>query len=279
MRQELREEKREIRREVRRAIRRLVRRRRPGQINPPGPPAPLSPGQNAALLQPLLGVGTGPAGAAGTITALNYTCQGNQNSVLGSTVSCTWSTQPPAGASILCGGQTWSGGTGTITGLTISDGNTYTSTNAGGSPIFNVTNQNYIVLAYRFNIGSLAPATVTMTIAGATDKFANIVCNAFTDTGTPTLDTTCSFATLSQTNPSSCSSPMITTGNDYVLATSGLAGGVVTCVTCPPFFIGSNSGGAFNQYIVQASPGSINPQYSVASPGTPGGILGAAIKP
>jgi hypothetical protein len=164
--------------------------------------------------------------------------------------------------------------------LTISDGTTFTSSNAGGSSIFNVTNQNYLIIARRFNIGVTAPATVTMTITGATDQFANIVCYALRDfKGGPVSDGTCTRATVSTTATTNCTAAIATTDTDMVFGMSGIAGstpspqrGIANWVT------GSFSKGAVQIFLLQNNQGNANPTYSNQT-GQVGGVLGYALAP
>jgi hypothetical protein len=165
--------------------------------------------------------------------------------------------------------------------MTITDGTTFTSANAGGSAIFQfgvgAAANNFITIAYRFNIGAIAPATVTMNLVGGTDQFANILCNAFTDTAVPTPDGTCSFQTNSSTATSQCTAAITTTGRDYVLGLGVDSAGVVT--QGAGWTLGSNSGGASNEYQVQTAAGSINPQFINQTVGQLQGVLGFAVKP
>lgn len=216
------------------------------------------------------GCTTGPP----TITRLANTCIGDQNSVLSGSVSCTWSANPPAGSSLICGGVTYNGGT-ALTGLAISDGTTFT--NAIAPRDYTSGSNRWIVLAYRFNIGTTAPATITMTLTGGTDQFANLVCNAFTDTGTPTPDGTCTFGTNATVGTtSSCTSPITTTGLDYVIGTIGAAGTFPTAGA--GWTAGAGVKGALNVNQIQTVAGSINPLFNTQS-GQQAGIDGFAIKP
>lgn len=231
---------------------------------------------------PLGGIPVRPTGG-GVITSLTNTCAGGQGGTTGSTVSCTWSAAPPAGASIVCLGATFNGGTGTLTAMSISDGTAYTNANAGGSGIFKYAFPAgvwYLTGQYRFNIGTTAPATVTLTLTGATDRFASILCNAFTDTGPgPTLDGTCSFASGSggSTATESCSSAIVTTGPDYVIATGATSAGTVTPGT--GWTTGSSLGGQTNAYQVQTAAGSITPTFTGITTGQNAGLIGLAAKP
>jgi hypothetical protein len=227
-----------------------------------------------------IGIEVRSASAPNVIQPLTNTCVGNQNGVTSSSVSCTWGVAPPAGSSLVCGGATFSGGTGTITALTISDGTTFTSSNAGGSSIFNVTGQNYLIIAYRLNIGVTAPATVTMTITGATDRFANIVCYAMRDfVGGPVPDGTCSFGTNSTVSTTAqCTTAINTTDTDMVFGMCGISGTPVQRDSVAHWVTASFSRGAVQQFVLQTNQGAANPTY-VNQGGQTAGILGFALKP
>lgn len=214
---------------------------------------------------------------ATTITALPNTCVGDQNSVLSGSVSCTWSpAAPAAGSNLVCGGTTFNGGA-AVSGLSISDGTTFTNSQAardytGGS-------NRWIILSYRLNIGVTAPATVTMTITG-TDQFANIVCNAFTDAnGTPTADGTCTAGTNSTvTSTLSCSAAIVTTGADYVIAVGAAGGAFPTWQIEQNWNTGARVKGTTTGIILQTAAGSLTPQLSVNT-GQAAGMNGFALKP
>lgn len=214
------------------------------------------------------GCTTGPP----VITRLANTCVGDQNSVLSGSVSCTWSANPPAGSSLLCGGATYGGGA-NPTGLSISDGTTFTNALA---PRQNGATNRWSVVSYRFNIGVTAPATITMTITGGTDQFANLVCNAFTDTGTPTADGTCTFDGSTSATTQSCTSSITTTGLDYVTGFIGASGTFPTAGA--GWTIGANVKGTATETQIQTVAGSINPLFNVQS-GQTATMTGFAVKP
>jgi len=120
-----------------------------------------------------------------------------------------------------------------------------------------------------------------MTLTGGTDQFANVLCNAFTDTGgTPTADGTCTFATTNSTATSQCSAAITTTGKDYVIAIGTIQSGTMTGTNAGSgWTIGSVSGGAGNEYQVQSAAGSINPQFINQAIGQNQGVMGFAVKP
>ena len=209
------------------------------------------------------------------ITSLPNTCVGDQNGTLSGSISCTWSpSAPAAGSSLVCGGTTFNGGA-TVTGLSISDGTTFTNSLAARD--YTAGSNRWILLAYRFNIGVTAPSTVTLTITG-TDQFANLVCNAFTDaSGPPTADGTCTFGTTNTaTTTISCTAAITTTGLDYVIGLVG-AGGTFPTATAG-WSTGANVKGTLTAIQIQSAAGSITPSFNVNT-GQLAGINGFAIKP
>ena len=239
------------------------------------------PGTNSVGSGIRNGAGAPPPGM---ITPLVSTCGATSMAAVNA-VTCLWSGGflPPAGTSIVCGGATF-GASPTVTGMTISDGfNTYTSTNAGGSPFFTVsTPSHFMVLAYRLNIPAAAPNQVTLTIAGGTDPFMNIVCNAFSDTAVPTIDGTCGFGTTASASPNQCAAPIAATAADYVLGFCAVD--PVALQTGAPWTLGSvnrtaTNSSSMNQYQVLSGAGSVTPTCNVQTPGGNAGILGVAVKP
>lgn len=209
------------------------------------------------------------------ITALPNTCVGDQNGTVSGSVSCTWTpSAPAAGSSLVCGGDTFNGGS-AVTGLSISDGTTFSNSQAARD--YTSGSNRWILLSYRFNIAVTAPVTVTMTITG-TDQFANLVCNAFTDSaGTPTADGTCSFGTNNTAATTiTCTSAITTTGLDYVIGLCG-AGGAFP-VPSLGWSEGANVKGTATGIQIQSAAASITPSFTVNT-GQPAGIDGFAIKP
>ena len=207
------------------------------------------------------------------------TCAGYQNGALSGSISCTWSpSPPPAGSSLVCGGTTINTGS-TVTGLSISDGTVFTPSLAARD----ANGNRWILLAYRFNIGVTAPATVTMTITG-TDMSAIIVCNAFTDSlGIPTADGTCIFGTNSVvSSPVTCTSAIVTTGLDYIVGLCAQFTG--NPIPSAGWAVGSTSSNLVGSAItvleiqIQAVAGSITPSFTTTT-GQYAGINGFAIKP
>ena len=212
-----------------------------------------------------------------TFTILPTTCVGDQNGTLSGSVSCTWSpSAPPAGSNLVCGGITWNGGA-TVTGLSISDGTTFTNSQAARD--YTSGSNRWILLSYRLNIGVSAPSPVTLTITG-TDMFANLTCNAFTDNfgaATPTQDGTCIFGTTSTaTTTVSCTAAIVTTGADYVTIFGGASGAFPTLI--PGWAMGAHVKGAMTGVLLQNAAGSITPGMSVNT-GQFAGLNGLAFKP
>lgn len=212
---------------------------------------------------------------AQTITVLPTTCLGDQAGTLSGSVSCTWSPfAPAAGSNLVCGGDTFNGGS-AVTGLSISDGTTFTNSQAARD--YTSGGNRWILLSYRFSIGVTAPATVTMTING-TDMFANLVCNAFTDSkGTPTPDGTCTFGTTSTPSPTmSCTSAIMTSGVDYVVAIGATSGLFADPAQATAWSNGARVKGSTTIYQIRA--GNLTPSFNVQT-GQNSGIDGFAIDP
>ena len=209
------------------------------------------------------------------ITSLPNTCVGDQNGTISGSVSCTWSpSAPAAGSSLVCGGTTWNGGV-TVTGISISDGTAFTSAIAARE--YSGGQNHWILLGYRFAIGVTAPATVTMTITG-TDAFANIVCNAFTDSaGTPSADGTCIFGTSSLVStPFSCTAALVPTGQDYVIGLGAASGTFPTPVG--GWSVGAHVKGTTTGIQIQNVATTVTPSFN-GQTGQFAAIDGFAIKP
>jgi hypothetical protein len=138
---------------------------------------------------------------------------------------------------------------------------------------------SFISVQYRFNIAAIAPATVTLTINGATDQFANIACNAFTDTGIPTPDGTCTHPGPASVSPLLCTAAITTTGKDYVAGFAGISGNAPLPAPSAGWNAGSAIKGTVTEYQIQSSPGSLTPSFTCQVTGAQAAIIGFAVKP
>ena len=185
-------------------------------------------------------------GGGSTITAKSETCVGQ---VVGAadSVTCTWSSSLPAGRTIACGVINFSG---TSTAIILTDSSSDTGTVDGAATLFTATGANeYIGLSHiGKTTGTVTTATANLT--ASTGNFPTIICNDFSDTGTPSSEGTCTGNVIS--SPLECSSTLTPSATDYEFAFVRAAPGSTIAATSG-FTLVTQSAAIVAEYDVSAA--------------------------
>jgi hypothetical protein len=206
-----------------------------------------------------------PAITAPVITPTGKTCAAINATA--SSVPCTWSSNPAAGETVVCGAYNFAGSPGTFS-MTDSGSNSYT----GETAHTGIDTTSYMQIWY-INVpltGSISTNTVSAT---GTPSFLSITCNSYTGgaASSPTNGTCVGDSTSGL--PVTCGTSITTTAADYIMCI-GHNGGTLTAGT--GFTLAASAGAnVSSEYLVQGSAGTITPTMSQLASGDITFVCGA----
>lgn len=215
-------------------------------------------------------VGAGGPSTTASWTTLNYTC-GHISG--GSPNACTWSTNVPKGASVVCAASNFNN----APTFSVTDSNSDAFTGIG-SP-FHTVNGYWTQLFYFSNLPN-AISTSTVTVLSGTVSFLLIQCQAAT--GGPIFSVDGTSTGGSANSPAVISPNITTTRNGDWLVFFGSSGAGVVLVAGSCCTAGSNGGGSntnvLGEYAIQTTAGLLSPtpSFTYSTGGGNGSIIGGA---